>query len=220
MMRVDSTQWPTARIVNSCNNWLDFIAGYAIGADRRFQWDDTNHTALPIGTTNLVANQSDYSFLADQQGNAILNLTAIEILDPTGNYRKLQARDMADNDEAEDELLRVAGLPTHYDKIADNIIRLTPKPSTSVTAGLKFYFQRTPSYFVATDTTKAPGVAPLLHRGFVIAAAYDGALTLGLENLQPLSVERDREVEKMKRYFSNRNTDERHTLTPTPVYSV
>jgi hypothetical protein len=220
LMRVDATQWPTARIANSCNNWLDMVAGYAIGADRRFQWDDTNHTALPIGTTNVVANQSDYSFLTDQQGNSILNLTQIEVLDPTGNWRKLEARNLGDTDEAEDELLRVAGLPTHYDKIADNIIRLTPKPSANVTAGLKFYFQRTPSYFAATDTTKNPGVAPLLHRGFVIAAAYDGALTLGLANLQPLNVEREAEMTKMKRYFSNRNTDERHTLTPVPVYSV
>ncbi len=220
LMRVDASQWPTSRIVNSCNNWLDTIAGYAIGADRRFQWDDTNHTALPIGTTNLVANQSDYSFLTDQQGNSILNLTGIEILDPNGNYRKLMPRNFGDTDEAEDELLRVAGLPTEYDKIADNIIRLTPKPSASVTAGLKFYFQRTPSYFTASDTVKNPGVAPLLHRGFVIAAAYDGALTLGLANLQPLNVEREAEMAKMTRYFSNRNTDERHVLTPIRVNSI
>lgn len=81
LMRVDSTQWSTAKIVASCNNYLDLVAGYAIGADKRFQWDDTNHTKLPIGTTDLVANQSDYSFLTDEQGNAILNLTRIDILD-------------------------------------------------------------------------------------------------------------------------------------------
>ena len=84
MMRVDATQWPTYKIVNSCNNYLDTITGFAIGADRRFQWDDTNHTALPIGTTNLVANQSDYSFLTDQQGNTILTLTRLEVLDSSG----------------------------------------------------------------------------------------------------------------------------------------
>src|SRR3990167_1720833 len=81
MMRVDATQWPTAKVVASCNNYLDLIAGYAIGADRRFQWDDTNHTKLPIGTTNLVADQSDYSFLTDEQGNNIITLTRIDILD-------------------------------------------------------------------------------------------------------------------------------------------
>jgi len=212
MMRVDATQWPTSRIVNSVNNYLDTVTGYAIGNDRNFQWDDTNHSKLPIGTTNLVANESDYSFLADEQGNSILGLTRIDILDASGQYRRLTLRDMATNKQAEDELLRTAGLPTEYDKIADNIIRLTPKPIALVTAGLKFYFQRTASYFTALDTTKNPGVAPLLHRGFVIAAAYDGALTLGLANTGILSVEMQREEAKMKLYFAARNQDVNKSL--------
>lgn len=212
-MRVDSTQWTDAKIANSVNNYLDTVAGYAIGADRLFQWDDTNHTALPIGTTNLVANQSDYSFLTDGQGNNILNLTRIDILDSDGKYRQLKTIDQSEIDDALDEALIPAGVVTHYDKIADNIIRLYPKPATSVTAGLKFYFQRTPSYFVADDTTKTPGVPALLHRGFVIAAAYDGALTLGLANLQPLSVEMQKEEKKMIQHFGNRNTDTKRRLT-------
>lgn len=206
-MRVDSTQWATSKIVNSVNNYLDMVAGYAIGADKRFQWDDTNHTKLPIGTTNLVADQSDYSFLTDEQGNRILTLTRIEVKDSTGNWTLLQPIDQANIDIAIDEAQRTAGLPISYDKIADNIIRLYPKPNISVTAGIKFYFQRNPSYFTATDTTKEPGVAGTLHRGFVIAAAYDGALTLGLPNLQPLSVEQQKEEAKMKEYFTNRNND-------------
>lgn len=213
MMRVDSTQWATSKVVNSVNNYLDTVAGYAIGADRRFQWDDTNHSKLPIGTTNLVANQSDYSFLTDEQGNSILNLTRIDILDSSGNYRELKPIDMTQIDGALDTQLATAGLPVYYDKIADNVVRLYPKPIASVTAGLKFYFQRTPSYFTASDTTKAPGVPPLLHRGFVINAAYDGALTLGLANLQALSVERQIEEKKMISYFGNRNTDEKVTLS-------
>lgn len=209
MMRVDSTQWPIANIVNSCNNYLDNVTGFAIGADNRFRWDDTNHSKLPIGTTNLVANQSDYSFLTDEQGNAILSLNRIDILDASGSYRQLTPRDQTDlTGTALDELQKTAGLPVYYDKIADNIVRLYPKPIDSITNGLKFYFQRTASYFTATDTTKSPGVSPLLHRGFVIASAYDGALTLGLANLQPLSVELQKEQLKMEKYFSNRNPDE------------
>lgn len=207
-MRVDATQWPTYKIVNSVNNYLDLVTGYAIGADRRFQWDDTNHTKLPEGTTNLVANQSDYSFLTDEQGNSILNLTRIDILDSGGHYRKLIPVDQAQIPIALEEWHATAGLPTHYDKIADNIVRLYPKPISNVTAGLKFYFQRTPSYFAASDTTKSPGVPPILHRGFVICAAYDGALTLGLDNLQPLSIEWEKEQQKMREFFMNRNTDE------------
>lgn len=212
-MRVDSTQWATSKVVNSVNNYLDTVAGYAIGADRRFQWDDTNHTKLPIGTTNLVANQSDYSFLTDEQGNTILNLERIDILDSSGNYRQLKVLDMTDISGALDAEQVTAGLPMYYDKIADNVVRLYPKPSASITSGLKFYFQRTPSYFATTDTTKSPGVPPLLHRGFVINAAYDGALTLGLSNMQALSIERELEQRKMISYFGNRNTDEKVTLS-------
>jgi hypothetical protein len=196
--------------VNSCNNYLDTVAGYAIGADRRFQWDDTNHTKLPIGTTNLVANQSDYSFLTDEQGNKILNLIRIDILDSDGIYRKLQPMDEVQiENEALDEWQKTAGKSIFYDKIADNIVRLYPKPDTSVTAGLKFYFQRTPSYFVATDTTKEPGVPALLHRGFVISSAYDGAFTLDLPNTKMLAIELEKEKQKMIEYFENRLTDEK-----------
>ncbi len=214
-LRVDSTQWPIYKIANSVNNYLDVVTGYAIGADRRFQWDDTNHTKLPIGTTNLVVNQSDYSFLTDEQGNSILNLLRIDILDTGGTYRQLIPIDEAQIPMALDEFNKNASLPVYYDKIADNIIRLYPKPIASVTAGLKFYFQRTGSYFTAADTTKSPGVSPLLHRGFVIAAAYDGAMTLGLPILQSLSsIEVPKEEAKMKEYFAIRNTDEVKIMRP------
>lgn len=208
-MGVDSTKWSTQKITYSANNWLDTVAGYAIGADRRFQWDDTNHSKLPIGTTNLVANQDEYSFLTDEQGNRILSLTRIDWKDSTGIWNELKPIDQAQiSPEALDEFEKTAGRPMYYDKIADNVIKLYPASDTSVTAGLKFYFQRTPSYFAITDTTKEPGVANTLHRGFVIASAYDGALALGLPNLQALSVELEKERAKMVAYFGNRNKDE------------
>lgn len=213
LARLDSTQWPTYKIVNSANNWLDTITGYAIGADRRFQWDDTNHTKLPEGTTNLVINQSDYSFLTDEQGNSIITLTGISLL-TAGQYIPLKVIDRTDPSVDLSTFGTVSGTPTRYDKIADNIIRLDTLPPATVTSGLKFFFQRTPSYFTASDTTKSPGVSPLLHRGFVIAGAYDAALTLGLANLQALLVEKQIETDKMVAYFSDRNKDEVRRITP------
>jgi len=215
MARVDSTQWETFNVVNSCNDWLNKIFTYGKGNDINFQLDDTNHTKLPIGTTDLVANQSNYSFLTDEQGNRITNLTRIDILDDSGLYRQLKPIDQAGlKGWALDEWNKTANLPLYYDKIADNVIRLYPKPATSVTSGIKFYFQRSPSFFTATDTTKAPGVADDLHRGFVVASAYDAALTLGLENLQPLSVELEKEEQKLEDYFATRQTDEPNVIIP------
>lgn len=211
MMRVDSDQWATTNIVNSCNNWLDRVTGYAIGADRRFQFDDSNHSKLPIGTTSVVANQTRYSFLTDEQGNQILTLTGISLVDTNNLETPLIAIDRNSPEYDQTSFGVNSGTPQYYDKIADNVIQLDSKPTATdaSTYTLKFYFQRTPSYFAATDTTKEPGCAHTIHRGFVIAAAYDGALTLGLPNLQPLSVELAKEEQKMKEYFANRNKDER-----------
>lgn len=215
LARVDSTQWATVNVVNSCNDWLNKIFTYGKNNDKRFQLDDTNHTKLPIGTTDLTANQSDYSFLTDEQGNRITNLTRIDILDSDGIYRQLIPIDQAElTGWALDEWMKTNNKPLYYDKIADNVIRLYPTPSTSVTNGLKYYFQRAPSYFVATDTTKQPGVADDLHRGFVIASAYDCALTLGLPNLQSLSVELAKEEQKLEDYFASRQTDEPNKIIP------
>lgn len=206
LMRVDSTQWPTANIVNSVNNWHDFVTGYAIGSDKNFQWDDTNHTKLPEGTTTLTISQSDYSFLTDEQGNPIVTLTGVSILIGT-RYFPLNLADRSDSNYDASTFGVVSGVPTAYDKIADNIIRLDFLPIATTLLGLKFYFQRTGSYFAASDTTKSPGVSPLLHRSYVIASAYDGALTLGLGNLQALAAERQREEQRVINYFSIRNND-------------
>ena len=217
LMRVDANQWPTVNVVNSVNNWHDKVVGYAIGADKRFQWDDTNHTKLPEGTTDLTANVSDYSFLTDEQGNAIVTLTGVSRLISGSNYEPLHLVDRNDPGYYPENFGFVSGTPTEYDKIADNIIRLDTRPPATVTAGLKFFFQRVGSYFTASDTTKSPGVSPLLHRGYIIAAAYDGALTLGLPNLQPLSVELQKEEQKMIQYFADRNNDDCKRMTMRPI---
>lgn len=219
MARVDATQWETANIVNSCNDWLNKIFTYGKGADHRFEIDDTNHTKLPIGTTDLVAGQEDYSFLTDEQGNRITNLTAVSLLEiATNNETPLYPVDRKQYNGFRfwgSSFGITAGTPRSYDKIADNVIKLDYAPTAADVAkySLKYYFQRSPSYFAATDTTKQPGVADDLHRGFVIASAYDAAFTLGLANLQPLSVELAKEEQKLEDYFATRETDEPLVLT-------
>ncbi len=215
MTRLSADQWPISKIVASCNNYLDFITGYAIGADKRFQWDDTNHSKLPEGITGLLTGQSDYSFLTDQQGNRILTLIGISLYNSsTGKYVPLKETDRNDQNYDPATYGMDTGTPTEYDKIADNIVRLNFKPSGDNPTGLKFYFQRTANYFTADDTTKEAGVPALLHRGFVISASYDAALTLGLANLQPLSLERQVEEAKMVKYFSDRNRDTKARMVP------
>lgn len=210
---VDATQWPFQRIVNSGNSWKDFLTGYAIGADKRFQWDNTEHTRLPEGTTPLTINQSDYSFLTDEQGNNIITLTGVSILQ-NGQYVRLEPVDRNDPNYDPATFGMESGTPTQYDKISDNIIRLDKKPSATVSAGLKFYFQRTAPRWTSSSTTQTSGFSPLLDRGFIIACAYDIALTLGLSNLQVLGIERQREEQQAISYFEGRQQDEEVVFTP------
>lgn len=212
--RVDSTQWETFNVVNSCNNWLDHIFSVGKKLDRNFQLDDTNHTKLPIGTDALTATVSDYSFLTDEQGNRITNITRIDVKDSSGNWTQLKKIDHKEISQALDAYESTDGQPKEYDLIADNIVRLYPTPATTVAGGIMYYFQRTPSYFAASDTTKAPGVSNDLHRGFVIASAYDAAFTLGLDNLSALSAELQKEEQKLVEYFTTRNTDSKGRLSP------
>jgi hypothetical protein len=214
LCRVDANQWPTINVVNSCNNWKDFIAGYAISADVRFRWDDTNQTALPEGTRDLTIAVSDYSFLNDEQSNRILTLLSISILE-NGVYVPLTPVDRNDPNYDPSTFGQLTGTPTQYDKIADNIIRLNKKPSATVSAGLKYYFQRSPSYFTAASTTNTTGFSPVLDRGFVIASAYDCALTLGLPNIQALSNELQIEKQNIVQHFESRNEDEEIVFTPS-----
>jgi hypothetical protein len=148
--------------------------------------------------------------LTDEQGNPITTLLGISILTDS-KYVPLTPVDRSQVDMG--TFAQTSGTPTQYDKIADNIIRLDNKPVATVSAGLKYYFQRAGNYFTAADTTKQPGVNPALHRGFVIASAYDGALELGLANTNALSIELEKEKQKMKDYFGTRNNDQPRRLT-------
>jgi hypothetical protein len=216
ILRVDATQYPNWKIANSCNNYLDFLVGYAIGADSKFQWDSTNHSKLPEGTTALILNHKDYSFLTDEQGNSIITLLKVSLVDSSGRETFLDVIDRDDPEYDPSSFGITAGTPTTYDKIADNIIRLDNKPDATAVAtySLKFYFQRTPYYYVSTDTTRTSGFSPILDRGFIIESAYDGALTLGLKNIQALMIERQIEREKAENYFSIRNKDEVTRIIP------
>jgi len=212
---VDSTQWPTSKIVNSCNVWLNHIFTRGKVLDRRFQLDDTNHAALPEGTESLTANVSDYSFLTDQQGNRITNLTAVSLIEIATNIEtRLTPVDINSGSYRFSSFGINVETPTAYDKIADNIIRLDSKPSTADASKykLKYYFQRAPSYFAGTDTTKQPGVADDLHNGFVVKGAYDAAVELGLPNLQVLAVELLKEEQVIDDYFASRETDEPNVI--------
>lgn len=160
------------------NEALNRVVNLIMTADARWQFDDTNNTDFPIATTDLVttlgSEQQDYAFDV-----TMLRILRIEVKDNTGAWHKLTPIDETDiYDQSLTDFMNTPGLPTYYDKQGNSIL-LYPKPlATSVTstAGLKVWFQRPPSYFTTTDTTKVPGFNSMYHRLVALIASRDYAM--------------------------------------------
>ena len=164
----DSTDFPTATRLIYCNNFQSEIAGVIIGTDGRWSWDDTNQTKLPIGTTNLVSGQEDYSFDED-----FLVVQKVQILDASGNTARLISKDMKDyQTEIYQNNANSGGQPLHYDKDGGSVF-LDPIPNYDYTDGLKVYFKRT-SLDIASFGATSPGFLETAHLvlPYMIAIPY------------------------------------------------
>ena len=73
------------RDINSALNKVQLIR---IQNEGKWQVDDTNQTDYPIITGDLVANQQDYSFVTDAEGNRIRDIYRGEIKGSTGRVNR------------------------------------------------------------------------------------------------------------------------------------
>lgn len=156
----------TARLNRSYDKAVTII----MSCDGRWQFDDSNYTDLPIGSTDIVSGQADYTLDIEH-----LDIIKIVALDTAGNQRIMTPLDIADPQM--NYFLQVSssgnsGTPMYYDKHGSSLF-LYPTPNYNKTAGLIVYFQRKPSYFAYTDTTKSPGLNALFHRYLSLDASLD-----------------------------------------------
>lgn len=197
------------------NNGLDETVGRLLGADGRWQYDDTNYSDYPIATTTLVDSQQDYVLDASH-----LKITGVEVLDSEGNYYPIfpiDEVDLQDSGMATTEFMETAGLPMYYD-IKSNSIFLYPKPSSNdvtTSNGLKVYYQREPSYFAYTDTTKKPGFASIFHDipALIACAKYAKANSM-TEKAREMDAMMERRLSEMEEFFRDRNVDDKLRIVP------
>lgn len=192
---------------NIINRALDKVSSQILGSDGRWQYDDTNYSDLPIGTTDLVNNVQQY-----QLSTSHLHILRVEILGIDGKYVKMEALDQSDiQNQAMTEFMNTKSIPQYYDLLGDSIF-LYPKPQTgavTMTAGMKIYFQREPSYFVSTDTTKTPGLNQLFHRLVSRLACLDYAISRQLPQKKDLEKEVAILQDEMELFYTKRMKDER-----------
>lgn len=194
--------YPTDEIVSSANNALEYATALIRQAEGRWQWDDSNYTDLPNATRTITSGQQDYSLDATHY-----RIERVEIKDTTGNWIKLVPFDQRDIDTSLTDFLDGSGVPQYYDKVGNSLM-LYPAPDYTQAASLKVFYQRGPSYFTSTDTTKAPGFNPLFHRIIPLRCAYDWFLINQPEKADRFKLEAIDLEEQLQDFYSLRDKDE------------
>jgi hypothetical protein len=212
--------------INNALNQYFILANSASGNWRPA--DDTNQTKYPVIKTDIVSAQQDYSFTVDEQGNQILDIYKVRILNPDGiNWTTL--RQINQDTITDGDLQTVTGsVPQGYYLTANGIF-LVQKPNYSMTAGLEVWINRTPTYFTVSDTTKKAGLPWVHHEYLSIRPAYyycaekglpqaggrlrNGGYTGYLMDLMDFE-------EKIKKYWRDRNRDFSQTISPETINSI
>lgn len=196
----------TARL----NRAYDKAATMIMSADGKWQWDDTNYTSIPIGKTNLVSGQQDYTM--DVEHLEILKVVAV---DAAGNKFELTPYTITDEMgtvEAQN-ISPNGGIPLYYRKTGTSFF-LFPIPNYNATAGLTVYYQRPPSYFTYQDTTKSPGIPSMFHRYLSLEASLDYAISKQFTMKNDLAVQVQSMKDDMIDFYSKRAKDEAKFIRP------
>lgn len=216
----DSTSYPDAVLLRRVNQAYEEIVGKLLQVDGRWQFDDSNYTDLPIGTTDMVASQQDYAFDV-----RFLAVERVECKDSAGIWHELEPIDKEDIDVAMSEYLKTPGMPIQYDKQGESII-LYPAPSateTTLTAGLKVHYKRTASIFTSAEVTtgtKTPGFPSPWHMILAYKAAIPFCMSYKKDRVA-LYEQKAADMEKaLLKHESKRSRDEQAIITSESVNSI
>jgi len=167
----DVSSYTTAVKTKDLNLAFDDYQNLVKHVSGTWQADDSNHTKYPNMYFDLVADQQDYTFTEDEQGNQIQDIYRVECQQENGNWILLTPVDEMRFSEAISQIESQSGAPTEYWKTANGIF-LKYKPNYSKSLGIRMFFTRSPDYFVPSDTVKEPGIPNGHHKYLPWKAAF------------------------------------------------
>lgn len=207
----DSTTFDIKDFTRAANFALNRVTSKIFKNDNRWKHSDSNNPDRDIATSDLVANQEDYSMEVSH-----LKIKRVRMKDANGTLVTLKPVDRRD---LSDDILNSTGTPQYYDKDGMSILPFPiPDYSTTGNSGIEIEFQSGPLFFVATDTTKQPGFASLFHRLISLYPAQDwllsnatrqNPLTHRINLVNALIKELEADLES---HYLNRDVDDAPTL--------
>lgn len=189
------------------NNGLNRFTTKVLNADTRWQFDDRK------GTTSMSDNINNYELDVSH-----LKILAVEVKNSAGQWVTLDPIDITDMklSGSISDFESTKGMPRFYDKLGTSI-KLYPAPSsteTTLTNGLKVHYQREPSYFVYTDTTKLPGIPSIFHKNIVTYACHEYATdNMMTDKYQLFENQIMKEEAEVEEWYSKRDKDDKPRLT-------
>jgi len=214
-----STSLTDATLLRRLNAAYEEVIGKILGMDGMWQFDDSNYSDFPIGVATLVAAQNDYTF-----DSSHLFIERVEVKDVNGIWHLLSPIDTSEIGEAMEEFCKTDGLPVYYDKKGSSLL-LYPAPTaatTTLTSGLRVYYQRTASIFTSgevTTGTKVPGFASPFHIVLCYKAAIPYCQSYKKDRVA-LYEKRVADLEKgLLDFYSRRERDERDQITMGGVHA-
>ena len=209
------TSYPLTDMTRRVNAAYEQVVSWILNADGTWNFDDSNNTTLPEGTTTLVAGQGDYSF-----PDTFLEIKWVKVLNLDGkNWTELIPIDQSQTDFPLENLRVVNGFPQWYAKIGTTV-RLYPNPlagALTFTNGLAVGFDRTASLFTTSDTTKYPGFASPFH----IILAYMAALPYCESYKQSRVAIYQAKIQQFEQdiisFYGHRERDKRKVMYPNQV---
>lgn len=212
---ITTNDWSAAEATLSLNAWYHKVVTMVLGAQDEWDFDDVNHTDFPILTTNLVANQQDYSIPASEK---VLKLKRVEVTYDGSTWYKVSPFDVNERGEATDTTTISNDFSTgepYYDVQANSIF-LYPIPTSNVTNGLKIWWTREIDEFTTGDTTQEPGIDEPFHRMLSIGAALDWEMSRkpGGKRAQWLQGMLQDYETRLVRYYGSKQQDRSYQLKP------
>lgn len=176
----DTTKYPLKHKARNATEWLKKVAVWIWQADSDWKFDDSNLTTLPSATTTMTDGVQDISL-----PTTVFKVDRLEILNKAGIGQVVfPIEQFNEKGMALSEFEKTAGMPKYYDLDGDSIMLYPPPSSSQVTLadGLILYLSRDVDPFLASDTTKEPGISEYFHRIISIGMAYDYAVKKGLKD--------------------------------------
>lgn len=223
LVGTDATSYPNVDKSRNINQWYYKVIAWILESDTNWEWDDTNYGNFPRAVASLVADQQDYALpqavATGSNDTTFLKLLRVEILDAGSIWHKLEVIDDLQIEQALGEFAKTSGLPRWY-RVWANSIFVYPAPSsaaTTLSSGLRVYFQRTMDEFTSTDTTQLPGFAANFHRILSLGASYDYAIAKGLSQANSLRGEIEQYKKELQTFYGQKNREQRIRIRPSQV---